>query len=142
VDQEQFPVNNQPQQNYQQPYQQSYQQPYQQNYQQPYQQNYQQPYYGQPYQPQAYGQIYIPPTPIMYAMPTEVETEPSSTATTALVFSFLIPIVGLIMGIVGLTKYKSPRMRNKCTAAIVISITTWIIAAFIIEVLFSVLMYM
>ena len=56
------------------------------------------------------------------------ERESSSTASTALIFAFLIPIVGLIMGIVGATKYKSPVYRHRCISAIVISVIVWIIS--------------
>ena len=53
-------------------------------------------------------------------------------ATAALIFAFVMPIVGLILGIVGLTKYSSQSLRNKCIAAIPISIVVWIISAIIV----------
>ncbi|MBR0536241.1 MAG: zinc ribbon domain-containing protein [Clostridia bacterium] len=120
------------QQGYQQPYQQGYQQPYQQGYQQPYQQGYQQPYqqgYQQPYQ-QGYQQPYQPYN-------NGLDRESSSTANCALLFAFLVPLVGFIMGIVGLSKYKTPTFRNRCIAAIVVSVVIWIIGLVSMIALYS-----
>lgn len=59
--------------------------------------------------------------------------ESSSTANCALLFAFLIPIVGLIIGIVGVCKYKTPSYKSKCTTAIVVSIIVWIISLAIVS---------
>ena len=58
--------------------------------------------------------------------------ESNGTANCALVFAFLIPIVGLIMGIVGACKYKTPSLKSKCVAAIVVSIVSWVVWAIIL----------
>ena len=55
------------------------------------------------------------------------KTEGAALAVVAFVFSFLIPIVGLICGIVGAAKYKTSGLRGLSVAAIVISIIVWII---------------
>lgn len=58
--------------------------------------------------------------------------ETSGMATGALVCAFLIPIVGIILGIVGVIKYETPTYKNRCIIAIVISIVVWIISSIII----------
>ena len=105
--------------------------PQQPQYQQP--MNYGQPQYQQPAQPMYQQPMYQQP---MYQQPMYqpipmTEMESSGIATCALVFAFLFPIVGLILGIVGLNKYKNPSYRSSCTAAIIISIVVWIISAII-----------
>jgi uncharacterized membrane protein YvbJ len=57
--------------------------------------------------------------------------EKKSLATCALVFSFLMPIVGLILGIIGTIKYKTEKLKKQCIIAIPISIVVWIISAVI-----------
>ena len=66
---------------------------------------------------------------------TQVHTtgETSGLATGALVCSFLIPIVGLILGIVGACKYKTPEFKNKSIAAILVSILVWIFGGIILS---------
>lgn len=59
--------------------------------------------------------------------------ESNSTANCALLFAFLIPIVGFIMGIVGACKYKTPSFKSKCITAIVISVIVEIILIAIIS---------
>ena len=51
------------------------------------------------------------------AMPGET----SGLATCAMVFAFLMPIVGLILGIIGCNKYKTPAFQKKCKNALIIS---------------------
>ncbi len=94
--------------------------PQQPQYQQP--MNYGQPQYQQPVQPQ-----YQQPVQPMYQPNPMMDMESSSTANCALLFAFLMPIVGFIMGIVGLNKYKNPTYRGRCTAAIIVSIVIWLI---------------
>ena len=53
--------------------------------------------------------------------------ESSSTANCALLFAFLIPIVGFIMGIVGCVKYQTPTYKNRCIVAIVLSVVVWLV---------------
>ena len=52
--------------------------------------------------------------------------ESPNTANMAMLFAFLIPIVGLIMGIVGACKYQNPDYKKKSVIAIVVSIVVWI----------------
>lgn len=61
--------------------------------------------------------------------------ESSGNATSAIVFAFLMPIVGLILGIIGACKYKNPILQNKCKGAIFISIGMWIVYAVILAIL-------
>ncbi len=58
--------------------------------------------------------------------------ETSGLATAALVFAFLMPIVGLILGIIGTVKYKTQSLKNKCIAAIPVSIVAWVFWAVIL----------
>lgn len=64
--------------------------------------------------------------------------ESSSRATSAMVFAFLIPILGLILGIIGASTYRTPEYRKKSVAAIFISIGVWI---FSFAILFSLMSY-
>ena len=73
--------------------------------------------------------------PVQNAKNTPVENSPSnppresnSTANCALIFAFLLPIVGLIVGIVGACKYKTPSLKQRCITAIVISVIVWIVS--------------
>ena len=59
------------------------------------------------------------------------QKESNSTANCALIFAFLIPIVGLIMGIIGCVKYKTPAYKTRCTIAIVVSVIVWIVSSVI-----------
>ena len=59
--------------------------------------------------------------------------ESSGLSTCAIVFAVLIPVVGLICGIVGTAKYKTQSYKNKCIAAIPISIVSWIVWAMILN---------
>ena len=54
--------------------------------------------------------------------------ETSGLATAAIVFAILMPIIGLILGIVGACKYKSEELKKKSVAAIAISICVWIVS--------------
>lgn len=60
--------------------------------------------------------------------------EKPTLARCALVFSFLMPIVGLILGIVGVIKYKTDDLKKKCIIAIPVSIVVWIISAVVFSV--------
>lgn len=109
------PVNTNAQQQYGAP-QQQYGAP-QQQYGMPQQQ------YGAPHPPMMNGNMQNP----------VVDRESSSTANCALLFAFLIPIVGLILGIVGTVKYKTPKFKTRCIIAIVVSILIWLISFVILE---------
>lgn len=54
--------------------------------------------------------------------------ESSTLSTCALVFSFLMPIVGLILGIVGACKYKTSSYKTSCISAIILSIFMWLLS--------------
>ena len=95
----------------------------------PYHQLYQQPPYSQtPYQQTPYQQSPYQQNP--YQQPY-VETESSTLAICALVFAFIIPIVGLVCGIIGVCKYKTPSYKSRSIAAIIISIIVYIFSVFI-----------
>lgn len=59
---------------------------------------------------------------------TKEAKESNSTANCALLFAFLLPIVGIIMGIIGVCKYKTPKYKQRCITAIIVSIVVWIIS--------------
>lgn len=63
-----------------------------------------------------------------------VAAENDGLAKSAFIMAFLIPIAGLIMGIIGETKYSNPEYKKKSTSAIFISIAMWIVYAVIIGV--------
>lgn len=48
--------------------------------------------------------------------------ETSTLSMLAVVFAFLAPIVGLILGIIGMSSYKNEDFRKKCKGAIFISL--------------------
>ena len=83
----------------------------------------------QPQQPAQPQQPYYPPQPPVqqpyYPAQPPVEPEKPGMATAAIVFAFLIPLVGLILGIVGKKKYQSPELQKRCQTAIVISVVVW-----------------
>lgn len=64
---------------------------------------------------------------------TVVNGEKSTLATGALVFSFLMPIVGLILGIVGAVKYKTTKYKKQSIIAIPLSIVVW----FVVMIIYS-----
>jgi len=117
----------------QQPYaQQPYsQQPYsQQPYsQQPYSQ---QPYAQQPYT-QAPNQQYQPPygQPYYPAVP-----ESNGLAIAALILAFVEPIIGIILGAVGLNKLHEPKNRSMCKAGLIISIVRIVLAVILFTLAF------
>ena len=78
------------------------------------------------YQPQYQANPYYQPV---------IDKESSSTANCALLFAFLMPIVGLICGIVGVSRYKTPSLKSRCVAAIIISLVSWVGAAFFLMML-------
>lgn len=53
--------------------------------------------------------------------------ETSALATCGIVFAVLMPIVGLILGIIGTVKYKNEAYKKKSISAIVLSIALWAI---------------
>ncbi len=104
-----------------QPMNQGYGQPMNQGYGQPMNQGYGQPMnqgYGQPMN-QGYGQ------PMGY--PEFQQPEKTGLATAALVFAILIPFIGLILSIVGMSKYKTEAMKKKCKTSLIVSIVVWAI---------------
>ena len=57
--------------------------------------------------------------------------EKKGLATCALVLAFLMPFVGLVLGIVGAIKYKTSKLKTQCIIAIPVSIVAWILWAMI-----------
>lgn len=55
-----------------------------------------------------------------------VSGETSTMATCAIVFAILIPIVGFILGIIGVVKYKTDAYKKRSIAAIILSSVLWI----------------
>ncbi|MCC8016134.1 MAG: zinc ribbon domain-containing protein [Clostridiales bacterium] len=70
------------------------------------------------------------PTSVSSGAPIIKDGEKRTLADCAIVFSVLFPIVGLILGIIGTVKYKTAKLKNKCIAAIPISIVVWLISMF------------
>ena len=60
--------------------------------------------------------------------------ESSALANLAIIFAFIIPIVGLILGIVGMNKYNDPQLRNKARSGMLFSLSILIIYVFIFSV--------
>ena len=52
--------------------------------------------------------------------------ESSTLAYCALIFGLLMPIVGIILGIVGVVKYTDESLKKKCIYAILASILIWV----------------
>ncbi len=50
------------------------------------------------------------------------KVETSALSLTAIIFAFLAPLVGLILGIVGMNVYKNETFKQKCKGAILISL--------------------
>ncbi len=50
-------------------------------------------------------------------------------AALSIVLAVLVPIVGLVLGIVGTAKYRNEKYRNGCIIAIVLSIISWVMYA-------------
>lgn len=69
----------------------------------------------------------IPAQPSAPYQQPMVEEEKKTLATCALAFAFLMPIVGLILGIIGAVKYKSEKLKKQCIIAIPVSIVVWVI---------------
>lgn len=63
------------------------------------------------------------------------QAETSGLATGAIICAFLLPLVGLILGIIGNSKYSDPQLKQKSKSAIFISLGMWIIYIFIFLVL-------
>ncbi|MBR6940534.1 MAG: zinc ribbon domain-containing protein [Clostridia bacterium] len=61
---------------------------------------------------------------------TTAESENPKTARMAIGFAFLIPIVGIIMGIIGLKKYTDPKLKKQCIIAIPLAIVMMIVWSF------------
>lgn len=79
-----------------------------------------------PQQPIQAQQSFSAQQPVQFQQPM-VEEEKKTLATCALAFAFLMPVVGLILGIIGTVKYKSEKLKKQCIIAIPVSIVVWII---------------
>ena len=107
------------------------QQPYDQ---QPYAQ---QPYAQQPYAQQPYAQApnqqYQPP----YGQPYyPAAPESNGLAIAALILAFVEPIIGIILGAVGLSKLHEPKNRSMCKAGLIISIVRIVLAVILFTLAF------
>ena len=57
--------------------------------------------------------------------------ESTTIANCALIFAFLVPIVGVILSIIGLTKYRTPEFRSRCVTSLIVSTIVWVVSFFI-----------
>ena len=75
------------------------------------------------YQPAANGAFYQGGYQ-QYQQPYQRES--NGLAIAALICAFLVPLVGLILGIVGLSKFKTPSYRKMCIWAVVLAPIVWV----------------
>lgn len=73
------------------------------------------------------------------AASAEASGETSTLATCAIVFAILLPIVGIILGIIGVVKYKTEAYKKKCITAIVLSVIVWTVCIVLSAVMASML---
>lgn len=69
------------------------------------------------------------PAPQSY-QPAPQETKPagkSGSITAAMICAFLMPIIGLIVGLVGMSKNYDPQVKNKYKSVMLLSIGMWLI---------------
>ena len=59
----------------------------------------------------------------------------AGSATGAIVCAFLLPVVGLIMGLIGMSKATDPQLKNKFKGAALLSVGMWIIYFLIFTVI-------
>lgn len=74
-------------------------------------------------------------TPAQPVQPLNDPSESGGLAIAAIIFSFLSPLIGFILGIVGYNKYKTPAYKGQCSAAMFISIFIFIISFIILMTL-------
>ena len=61
--------------------------------------------------------------------------ESDSSANMALLFAFLVPIVGIILGVINMGKYQTKKYKDRCVAAVIVgAIMQIILIAFIMNV--------
>jgi len=100
------------------------------------QQSYQQPYQGYQQPPQiSYHPPYQNQNPYQQTYPPYQQKESNGMIVGGIICGILLPLVGVIMGIVGMNQYKTPEMKNKAKGVIMISAGAWIIWAVIFAVL-------
>ena len=81
------------------------------------------------------------PTTVSQSTNTVYVTSESSTlGVMAIVCGFLMPFLGLILGIVGLSSYKKKENRNLCKAGIIISIAEFVLYIILIIIYYVFLM--
>ncbi|MBR3096130.1 MAG: zinc-ribbon domain-containing protein [Clostridia bacterium] len=66
-------------------------------------------------------------SPFATETPQPQSRESDSSANMALLFAFLIPIVGIILGVINMGKYQTKKYKDRCVAAIVIGAIVQII---------------
>jgi len=75
----------------------------------------------------------------MYYQPP-VKPESGALSVCALVFSVLMPLVGLILGIVGICRHQNPDFKSRCKIAIIISVVMMVVSAIVSIIVFTVFM--
>ncbi len=69
----------------------------------------------------------------MTAEQASATAESGGLARAAIICAILIPIVGIICGIIGIAKYTDPKYKKQCIIAIPVAIVVWIISAIIMS---------
>lgn len=69
----------------------------------------------------------------MTAEQASATAESGGLARAAVICAILIPIAGIICGIIGIAKYKDPSYKKQCIIAIPVAIVVWIITAIIMS---------
>lgn len=60
--------------------------------------------------------------------------ESSTLSICALIFAFVSPIIGVILGIMGCVKYQTPSYKKMSIAAIILSVASWVISFILLSV--------
>ena len=72
------------------------------------------------------------------AVKSPEKSESKRLANCAMVFAFLVPVVGLILGLIGVCTYHGGAGRSACGFAIAISVVTMIVYGILLSVLFAI----
>ena len=71
------------------------------------------------------------------AVKSPERSESRRLARCAMIFAFLLPVVGLILGIIGVCTYQSSSHKSTCGFAIAIAVVTMIVYSVLVSVLFA-----
>ena len=78
----------------------------------------------------------VPGTPVQATQPAATqETEKNTMITVGMISAFLLPLLGVILGIVGMNKYQNPVLKQKSKSVLLLSLGMWIIYFFLILVM-------